>query len=128
MRLSGQRHFLIDGFPRNEDNVQGWTKTMGHKTHVLFLLFLQASEAVCVERILSRGKTSGRTDDNVESIKKRFQTYVQDTLPIVKYYDRLGLVRTIDATSSPPTVHQNVMRVLNESLASTAPLFNHQGS
>lgn len=126
MQVSDQQHFLIDGFPRNEDNLQGWTKTMGHKSHVLFLLFLQAPEAVCVERILDRGKSSGRTDDNVESLKKRFQTYVQDTLPIVKYYEKQGLVRTVDSTLSPMMVHQNVMRILNESLSQTTSSCKHQ--
>jgi hypothetical protein len=37
-------------------------------------------------RLLERGKTSGREDDNVESIKKRFRTYTNDTMPVIEYY------------------------------------------
>ena len=37
-------------------------------------------------RLLERGKTSGREDDNIESIKKRFRTYENDTMPVIQYY------------------------------------------
>ena len=42
---------------------------------VKFLLFLDCPQEVMLERLLERGKTSGRSDDNIESIKKRFITY-----------------------------------------------------
>lgn len=114
MRISGKQYFLIDGFPRNFDNLQGWIEQMGPKTNFLFLLFLQAPESICVDRILSRGATSGRIDDNAESLKKRFQTYLHDTLPIVKFYEDKGLVRSVDSTRQPELVHDDVMLVLRE--------------
>ncbi|GAV02116.1 hypothetical protein RvY_12717 [Ramazzottius varieornatus] len=114
MKMSGKEYFLIDGFPRNFDNLQGWINQMGHKTDFLFLLFLQAPEDICVERILSRGATSGRIDDNADSLKKRFQTYLHDTLPIVKFYEDKGLVRSVDSTRPMQSVHEDVMAVLRE--------------
>lgn len=39
------------------------------------------------ERLLERGKTSGRSDDNVESIRKRFKTFGDETMPVLKYYE-----------------------------------------
>jgi hypothetical protein len=44
------------------------------------------------------GKTSGRSDDNIESIKKRFRTYINETTPVLQYYDFKGLVSKIDGT------------------------------
>lgn len=97
--------FLIDGFPRNEDNLQGWNTVMDEKADVKFVLFFDCGNEVrhgnlsihaecwadllgailghdfashltcpqvCINRCLERGKSSGRTDDNRESLEKRY--------------------------------------------------------
>lgn len=65
-----------------------------------------------MERCLQRGAAgSGRSDDNVESLKKRFLTYVSDTMPIIEHYEALGLVRKIDASQSPDDVFDQVKKV-----------------
>lgn len=46
------------------------------------VLFLHCPEDVLEKRLLVRGKSSGRTDDNAETAKRRFQTYVETTLPV----------------------------------------------
>ncbi|XP_015600645.1 UMP-CMP kinase isoform X2 [Cephus cinctus] len=85
--------FLIDGFPRNQDNVEGWKKTMSDKATVKGVLFLDCNEQICTQRCLARGQAgSGRTDDNEECLRKRHQTYVTMTMPIIQYYEKLGLV------------------------------------
>lgn len=70
-QTKGDHHFLIDGFPRNQDNLDGWNRVMGNYAKVQFVLFFDCPEDVMEARLLERGKTSGRTDDNIESIKKR---------------------------------------------------------
>jgi len=45
-----------------------------------------------LNRLLERGKTSGREDDNAESIKKRFRTYKNDTMPVIEYHATLNKV------------------------------------
>uniref|UniRef100_A0AAY4BD69 Uncharacterized protein n=1 Tax=Denticeps clupeoides TaxID=299321 RepID=A0AAY4BD69_9TELE len=80
--------FLIDGFPRNQDNLQGWTLTR----RCCWCL------QVCIDRCLERGKSSGRSDDNRESLEKRLRTYLQSTRPIIELYGEQGKVRTIDAS------------------------------
>ena len=47
------------------------------------------------ERLLKRGETSGREDDNSETIKKRFQTYIEKTLPVIEYYETLNKVSKV---------------------------------
>lgn len=131
MEKSDQNKFLIDGFPRNKDNLDGWQKEMGDKTNVQFVLFFNCSQEVCrsysvlwhsyviiailhqtcMDRCLQRGAAgSGRSDDNEESLKKRFQTYVKDTMAIIEYYEALGLVRKIDASQSPDQVFEDVKK------------------
>ncbi|KAL3244392.1 hypothetical protein MRX96_047196 [Rhipicephalus microplus] len=103
MQSSGKSHFLIDGFPRNKDNLDGWNREMSDRVNLQFILFLECPEEVCVQRCLNRGKAgSGRTDDNIESLRKRFKTYANDTLPIVEYYDKQNLVRRADTSCNDP--------------------------
>ncbi|XP_029582136.1 UMP-CMP kinase-like [Salmo trutta] len=64
-------HFLIDGFPRNEENLQGWTTIMDGEADVKFVLFFDFSNEVCINRCIERGKSSGLTDDNRASLEKR---------------------------------------------------------
>ena len=53
--------FLIDGFPRNKDNLDGWQRQMSAKTDVKFTLFFDCTEEICTERCLQRGMAgSGR--------------------------------------------------------------------
>lgn len=69
---NGKGRFLVDGFPRKMDQAIKFDESVCPSQ---FVLFLQCSEEVMLERLLERGKTSGRADDNIESIKKRFRKY-----------------------------------------------------
>ena len=70
------KKFLIDGFPRNQDNFDGWQKVMGELVEVPHILYLDADEETMADRIIERSKTSGRNDDNIEILKKRFNTFL----------------------------------------------------
>lgn len=105
MVKSGRDLFLIDGFPRNFDNLQGWKEEMGEdEFQVEGVLFFDCPESVMEERLLERGKTSGRTDDNADAIRKRFHTYLESTMPVIEYYQALDKVFKVDATPSPDEV------------------------
>ena len=82
-----------------QDNLDGWNSEVGsEKANVRCVLFFACDEKVCTERCLERGAAgSGRTDDNEESLKKRFVTYLDATMPIVEEFRTKGLVREIDA-------------------------------
>jgi len=109
MNESGKSHFLIDGFPRNEDNLTGWNRQMGDKVNLKCVLFFHCSQEICTERCLSRGAAgSGRTDDNIESLTKRFVTYENATMPIIKHYEEQHLVKKIDASKTPEEVYVEV--------------------
>lgn len=69
----GRGRFLIDGFPRKMDQAEKFEHDVGKATAVLFF---STTQEVMLDRLLERGKTSGREDDNVESIKKRFSKYL----------------------------------------------------
>lgn len=93
MLESGNDKFLIDGFPRNEENRIAFEKVMNMEPE--FVLFFDCKEEEMEARLLSRNQ--GRDDDNIETIRKRFKVFVESSLPVVEYYDSKGKVRKIDA-------------------------------
>jgi UMP-CMP kinase len=100
MRSSGRRNFLIDGFPRNADNLDGWKRVVKNQACVLGVLFFDCPEREMERRLLERGKTSGRTDDNLDSVRKRFRTFAEHTMPVVDLYTSRG--KTLVVRSDRP--------------------------
>mmetsp|Transcript_2102 Transcript_2102/g.5311 ORF Transcript_2102/g.5311 Transcript_2102/m.5311 type:complete len:190 (-) Transcript_2102:184-753(-) len=120
MEESGKRRFLIDGFPRNGNNLAGWQQQMSSVAHVGGVLMFECPEEVMEARLLERGKSSGRADDNAESIKKRFHTYRAETMPVVQFFAQLGLVHTVDGTQPVDVVFETVQAALKQVHANDA--------
>ncbi len=59
---------------------------MGSEVIVKDLIYLDCTLETLQRRLLERGKTSGRSDDNIETIRKRFNTYSEQTAPFLKFY------------------------------------------
>lgn len=96
---------LIDGFPRKLAQAGAFEKDV---SDFEFVLFLDCPEEVMEDRLLKRGETSGRSDDNAESIRKRFRTFVETSMPVVEYYEAKGKVHRINATESMDEVFAKV--------------------
>ncbi|KAL7747625.1 hypothetical protein RI367_007066 [Sorochytrium milnesiophthora] len=84
--------FLLDGYPRTVEQADDVVQQFGRPVKVIYY---ECPQDVLVERLLERGKTSGRADDNLESIKKRITTFLDTTMPVVQYFERLGLVSVV---------------------------------
>lgn len=85
--------FLIDGFPRNFDNLEGWTRVMAHgedAAAVWGVLSYDCPLPILEKRVMERSKDSGRSDDNLESLRRRFKTFQAQTVPVV---DTLRLIQ-----------------------------------
>ncbi|XP_065223210.1 UMP-CMP kinase-like [Planococcus citri] len=114
IQASNTKVFLIDGFPRNKDNLDGWLREMSDKTDLQFVLFFDCPIDTCAQRCLQRGAAgSGRSDDNIESVRKRIVTFNEDTLPIVRYYEEKNLVKKIDSSKTAEEVHSDVRTLLS---------------
>jgi len=79
--------FLIDGFPRAVPQAEKFEQRVRPCDLVLYF---ECPEAVMVERLTERGKSSGRQDDNPETVKERLQTFQQQSLPVVDFYQKKG--------------------------------------
>ena len=95
--------FLIDGYPRAMDQAEEFENTIGPCRLALFFNCpLETLEA----RLLERGKTSGRADDNIDTIKKRFQTFQEQSLPVIDHLKKKGKCIEISCTTSVDAVYE----------------------
>ncbi|KAA8642141.1 hypothetical protein EYZ11_008967 [Aspergillus tanneri] len=97
--------FLIDGFPRKLDQAVFFEDTVCPSE---LTLFLDCPEDVMEERLLKRGETSGRDDDNAESIRKRFRTFVDTSMPVVQAFRDQNKVVSVLATGSVDDVYARI--------------------
>lgn len=101
--------FLIDGFPRKMDQAVFFEQAVCPSKCTLFL---DCPEDEMRKRLLNRGKTSGRADDNEESIVKRFRTFVETSMPVVNYFEEEGKVIKVSAVGSEGEVYERVVKGL----------------
>jgi adenylate kinase family enzyme len=104
--------YLIDGFPRNVENDDVWRKMMEEDADVKGLIYMKCGEGTMEQRILERAKTSGRPDDNIETLKKRFKVYDNETKPIIEKYQNLNHVIEINAEQLPEAVYSDLRKSL----------------
>ena len=74
------------------------------------VLFFDTSEEVMLQRIMKRAETSGRADDNIETAKKRFNTFNVETMQVINEYDKKKIVCKIDASQTIDEVYQEVKK------------------
>merc|ERR1719203_683867 len=112
MAEEGKYVFIIDGFPRNQDNLEGWNKVMGTDCDVKFLLFLDCTEDEMTKRILDRAAKSEvkRKDDNEETLKKRFKVYMESTMPIVEIFEGQQKLAKVSSMGSVEDIYGNVRK------------------
>lgn len=111
IKANDHENILIDGFPRNIENYNWWNELADNSFKVTDTIFLDCNEEIMSKRILSR--KSDRIDDNLESIKKRFTIFNQETKPIINMYKQAGLIRRFDATRHYEDVYKDVINQIN---------------
>ncbi|QDV26511.1 nucleoside monophosphate kinase [Aureliella helgolandensis] len=113
-RTTGKTNFLLDGFPRSLDNLDGWSQIFGSQTELPKMLYLECPYDVLEKRILARAQYTGRVDDNVASLKLRFDTFKAETLPTVEFFKSKGKCIEIDTSQSRQAVYALVASHLSE--------------
>ncbi|KPP71566.1 adenylate kinase isoenzyme 5-like, partial [Scleropages formosus] len=82
--------FLIDGYPREVKQGEEFEKKIGPPD---LLLYIDAKAETMLQRLVKRGETSGRADDNEGTIRKRLDLYYKATEPVIAFYEDRGIVR-----------------------------------
>ena len=104
-RMTGRRNFLLDGFPRSLENLDRWYEVFGRVAELPRMLYFECPYAVLEKRILDRAKYTGRSDDNVESIKLRFDTFKAETLATVDLFKSKDKCAEIDTSQDRQAVY-----------------------
>ena len=106
MARSKKQRFVIAGFPRAMDQIEAFEKQIGKPT---FVIAFDADEKVLEARLLARGKTSGRSDDqNVDVIRKRYATFKAQSEDVIRHYADKGIVSTFNSERSAEEVWHDV--------------------
>jgi UMP-CMP kinase len=116
MEASTCKKFLVDGYPRNEDNRSGWDKMIGDSVNVVAVLYFDCPERILVERIEERGRLAGenrRADDNAEAMVKRLKVYKEETGPVIDFYDHRGKTIRVNTGADRDQVYAQVKRAVD---------------
>eukprot|EP00918_Siedleckia_nematoides_P016285 GHVU01035011.1.p1 GENE.GHVU01035011.1~~GHVU01035011.1.p1 ORF type:complete len:195 (-),score=36.91 GHVU01035011.1:814-1398(-) len=110
-KAATSKGFLIDGYPRELD--QG-LRFENDVCSVNSVLYFEVADDTMVKRLLKRAETSGRVDDNEETIKKRLNTFHNITQPVIDHYSKQGKVNTIKAEGSVDEIFGKVQAILDK--------------
>ena len=102
--------FLFDGFPRTEAQSEALDKLLKLKqTEIGVVLALNVTEEELIKRLLNRGLTSGRSDDNnAEVVKARIVEYHKKTSAVEDYYRQFDKVVSIPGEGSVDEIFQSL--------------------
>ncbi|XP_071801913.1 adenylate kinase isoenzyme 5-like [Asterias amurensis] len=103
--------FLIDGYPREVQQGVEFEKQIAECTCALYF---ELSDEIMTQRLLKRAETSGRVDDNEETIKKRLTTFHNATKPVVDYYEEKNKIIKVSAEGDPDSIFTAVQSALQE--------------
>jgi len=108
--------FIFDGFPRTESQAEALDIFLERKLmKITATLSLEAEDGILINRLLERGKSSGRVDDQDESkIKNRFEEYNQKTAPLINYYKRQNKFHSINGIGSIKEITERLTQLIDQ--------------
>jgi len=124
--------FLFDGFPRTYIQayiLEGLMIKLNTKLDCL--ISLEVGEDISIERLLERGKISGRSDDNETVISNRLKEYREKTIPVLTFFEEKGIYHNINGVNSIENVNTEVRAIIDRELSKkllNIVLFGYPGS
>jgi adenylate kinase len=104
---------IFDGFPRTIAQAQALDKMLEERGEkVSTVIGLEVEDAELIQRIIARGKTSGRADDNEETAKKRLDTYYSQTLPLKDFYVAQGKYAKIFGMGNIDDIYAEISKAI----------------
>ena len=111
------RGFVFDGFPRTKAQAEALDKLLEFKhTQIHLVLSLEVPETELITRLVKRGETSGRSDDNEEIITSRIKEYYAKTEPVAGHYEVQGKLERIKGDNSIPDTFKHISKEIDKYL------------
>jgi adenylate kinase len=116
-----QRGFILDGFPRTAEQATGLDDLLAQRgLNLDMVLELQVAQDILLERIVTRARDAAgkglpvRADDNPETLRRRLYAYGEKTAPLVDYYERKGVLLSVDGLRPAEVVASHLIHVLGQ--------------
>ena len=112
----GKEHagVIFDGFPRTIPQAEALKKMLAERGHkVAAMIELDVPEEELMKRLILRGKQSGRSDDNEETIKKRLGVYHNQTAPLIEWYQKEGLHHHVKGFGELQEIFADIKQVID---------------
>jgi adenylate kinase len=105
---------IFDGFPRTIPQAEALEKILAKRGwDVSRLIDLQVEDSILINRLLERGKISGRSDDNEETIQSRLNVYHSQTVPLADYYRKKGRHTAIDGVGEIEEIFNRIDKAIS---------------
>ncbi len=88
---------MVDGFPRAMEQAEFMMKKMEEYKREYIIIHFELSKEKAIERMMKRAEIEGRKDDTVEAMNTRIDAFMNETLPMIKHFESLGKVITVNA-------------------------------
>jgi adenylate kinase len=113
---AGAMGFIFDGFPRTSAQAGALDKLLEKKnTAISMMVALEVEKQELVNRLMGRGKVSGRADDqDIQVIENRISVYNRETAPVIDYYSALGKFRSVDGMGSIEDIFERLCQAIDE--------------
>lgn len=106
--------FIFDGFPRTLPQGEALDKMLDkNRTSISVVLSMDVEDAELTDRLIKRGKISGRSDDNHETIASRLKVYYNHTEPLKEFYKEQGKLVSIEGTGSIENIFSSITEVVD---------------
>ena len=110
---SDKKIILVDGYPRNKENLEIWDKNMENVAEIKAVFFFDGSHDIMMKRIHKR--KNGREDDkNDEIIKKRIEVFERETRPLINIFEKRGNLIRINCNNDFDIIYADVKKALND--------------
>lgn len=105
---------IFDGFPRTIPQAEALKKMLADRGHkVAAMIELHVPEGELKKRLIQRGKESGRSDDNEETIAKRLKVYHEQTQPLCDWYYEEGLHHVVDGLGDIDRIFGDICKIID---------------
>ncbi|MDR2138989.1 MAG: adenylate kinase [Tannerella sp.] len=121
--LKGKQHskgIIFDGFPRTIPQAIALKETMDmHGMDISVLIDLQVDDDELIRRLLERGKSSGRSDDNPETIQARLNAYHTQTAPLATYYICEGKYASVKGRGTVDEIFRRIVDAIESRIVNS---------